>query len=148
MRFQPNGASIFLNRLLIWTWAGAVLLVACAAGAVKADTRTVTDLSGRWDFLPVWKENLSYPPAKGEWKPTAVPEYWGGYPEWTRLSGEPPPEWKWTPQADIFRGPDKLCPFAWYRRTVTLPAVPGNRRVRVRFMAVAHRVNNRGPRLG
>jgi hypothetical protein len=124
---------------LVLVWVVWFLVSDSNAEQFSPGKRQVVDLNGTWDFLPVWKNKLIFPPPKGEWRKTFTPEYWGGYPEWTKLAGEPPLEWKWTPQEDIFRGPDKLLPCAWYRKTVSLPPVSTGHRAKITFMAVAHR---------
>ncbi len=100
--------------------------------------RQIANLSGLWQFLPVWQKQLTYPPAPGKWKKIQIPNCGGGRSDWQQLAGEPPAGWDETSGDGYFDGPGKSLPFAWYKKTVELTELPAGNTMKLVFDAVAH----------
>ncbi|NLX06081.1 MAG: hypothetical protein GXY33_13160 [Phycisphaerae bacterium] len=135
-KLSASDVVVFISLVATVTSSGRV---ASGATFVKGESqRRVADLSGEWEFQPVWRKQLGYPPDAAGWKTITVPNPWGARSDWQRLSGEPPAEWDETYGDGCFDGPGNSLPFAWYRRIVELSETAAESRMKLEFDAVAH----------
>jgi hypothetical protein len=133
-----SGARSWTRRQVLG--AGVAILAAAAGARIVlpwptrgrsrwGPGRTLQCLNGSWEFAPAYRVPLGYPPAVGwttvrvpsEWNMTVAPFFatpWDGYNIW-----ETPASW------------DRAVG-GWYRRRVTVPALPPDYRIYIRFEAV------------